>query len=86
MKRKTKKQDAMEVVGTMMSTPMKDINPIAMEYLKYLSSKMGFCGEVCVTAYAAYCQAILGLPCKDPSYKLSVKDKQWFIDKGYVKI
>ena len=85
MKRNKKKQDAMDVVGTMMSTPMNQLPPIAIEYVKHMSSLYGFCGEVCVTAYAAYVQAILGLPCKDPSYKLSEKDRQWFIDKGYNK-
>jgi hypothetical protein len=72
-------------VRTMMMTPMNQLPPIAIEHVKHLSSIYGFCSEICVSAYANYCQAVLDLPCKTPSYKMSDKDKQWFIEKDYIK-
>ena len=65
-------------VTEMMSTSMNKLPLAAIDYLKYLSSTQGFCGEICVTAYAYYCQAILGMKCSDPSYKITKEAKQWF--------
>lgn len=78
------KKDTMSVVSTMMETKMSEISPIAIDYVKYMSSKYGFCGEVMVTGFAHYCQAVLGLPCEDPDYRIKPEDRQWFIDNGHV--
>jgi hypothetical protein len=67
-----------DVVSEMMSTPMRQLPKPAIDYLKHLSSMMGFCGEVCVTAYYHYLQAIDGMECKDDGYKLSGEDKIWW--------
>jgi hypothetical protein len=77
VKKKTKR-DTMDVVSEMMMIPMNQLPQIAMEHLKYISSKIGFCGETCVTSYAAYCQAILKLPCKNKSYTIDEDSKEWF--------
>jgi hypothetical protein len=73
-----RKRDAMEEAMIMMHLPMSSLPKISLDYLKELSSKVGFCGEVCVTAYAAYCQAILGMPCEDEGYKIEPDAKKWF--------
>lgn len=78
------KKDTMSVVSVMMESKMSGISPIAIEYLKHMSRIYGFCGEVMVTAFAHYCQAVLGLPCDNPDYRISDEDRQWFIDNGHV--
>lgn len=78
------KKDTMSVVSTMMSMKMKDINPIAIKYLNFLSKKYGICGEIMVTALAHYCQAILGLPCENPDYKITYEGSKWFYDNEYI--
>lgn len=79
------KQDTMSEVSEMMQTPTMSIDPIAMEYVKHLSSIYGFCGEMMVTAFAHYCQAVKELPCDNPDYKMTDQDKEWFIQKGYIQ-
>ncbi len=32
----------------------KDLPPMATAYLKHLASRVGMCGEVCITAYTTY--------------------------------
>jgi len=78
-------KDAMDEVSVMMGIPMNQLPEPAIEYCRALSAEIGFCGEVCVTAYAAYCQAVLKLPCNDHSYIISDKARKWFEDKGYCK-
>jgi len=82
----TEKKDTMSVVSTMMETKMNEISPIAIEYLKYISKIYGFCGEVMVTAFAHYCQAVLGLPCDDPDYKITEEGVKWFKENKYDSI
>jgi hypothetical protein len=83
MKKKTMPVDAMSEVAKMMATPMNQLPAIANDYLKDLSKMVGFCGEVCVTAYAAYCQAVLKMPCENPLYKIEDDAKEWFATRGY---
>lgn len=78
------KKDTMSVVSVMMETKMSEISPIAIDYVKYMSSKYGFCGEVMVTGFAHYCQAVLGLPCDNPDYRIKPEDRQWFKDNGHI--
>jgi hypothetical protein len=78
------KKDTMSVVSTMMETKMSQTSPIALEYLQFLSKKYGFCGEIIVTAFAHYCQAVLGLPCDNPDYRITNEGVNWFLDNGYV--
>lgn len=74
---------ALEKAQEMMLLPMKDLPKEALEYLKYLSNKVGMCMEVCLTAYCAYNQMVLNMPCNDDLYIVSSVEKQWWIDNGY---
>lgn len=76
------KKDTMSVVSKMMETKMNEISPLAIEYVKFISSKYGFCGEVMVTGFAHYCQAILGLPCDNPDYRINEEGTKWFTDNN----
>ena len=73
-----KKIDTMTKVSQMMGTIMSQNPEPANEYLRYLSSRYGFCGEMIVTAYAHYCQAVLNLPCNNPSYVINEEGVNWF--------
>lgn len=70
--------DAMIEAGRMMQTPMNQLPPLAMDYLKDLAGRIGICGEVYVTAYAAYCQAVLKMPCSDPLYVIPPSEQVWW--------
>ena len=59
---------AQERASEMMSMKIKDLPLLAKEYLIDLSSRVGFCGEVCLTAYATYAQLEEGLKCDDDLY------------------
>jgi len=65
--------------------PIKDLPKEAIEYLKFLSSKVGMCMEVCLTAYCAYNQAVLNMPCDDALYILQDTEdgRKWFVAMGY---
>ena len=68
----------------MMRLPMKDLPELAMEFLKHLSNKVGYCMETCLTAYATYNQMVLKMECEDELYKITQPDLiQWWEDKGY---
>ena len=45
--------------------PMKDVPPLALDFLRHLAKKVGMCGEVCITAFAVYAQCVEGLTCSD---------------------
>lgn len=77
------KKDTMSVVSKMMSSKMGEVSPIAIEYIKFMSSKYGFCGEIMVTAFAHYCQAVLGLPCENEGYKITEEGIEWFTNNGH---
>ena len=74
----TKTRDTMDEVSVMMKLKQSETDPLALAYVNYLSSKYGFCGEIMVTGFAHYCQAILNLPCKDESYKINNDGIEWF--------
>lgn len=59
-------------------TRVCDIPDKAKEYNRFLCQKYGGCGEVTVTAYAHYAQAIEKLKSKDSSYKIDKEGKKWF--------
>lgn len=72
------KLDIKTHVGDLMLTPMNQTPQIARDYIKYLSSKYGFCGEIAVTAFYHYCQAILKLKTQDNLYKIDKEGREWF--------
>jgi len=71
-------KDAMRTAETMMGMPMNETPKLALEYLRYLSSKYGFCGETCITAWAHYAQEILGQKCNNESYLIDDEGIEWF--------
>ena len=70
--------DCMKMVQSMMTQPMNTIPPKANEYLTYLSKIYGFCGEMMITAYAHYYQAVHDKTCSDPEYKINEEGINWF--------
>ena len=80
------KKLAVEEAGKMMMLPIKDLPALAHEFLQFLSKKVGFCGETCMTAFAAYNQVVLKMECEDNCYKLTEPDLlKWWEEKGYVR-
>jgi hypothetical protein len=74
----TEDNDCMKLVQSMMTQPMNTIPLKANEYLTYLSKIYGFCGEMMITAYAHYLQAVHGKTCKTNDYKITEEGKKWF--------
>jgi hypothetical protein len=67
-----------EMVSEMMETSWNDLPPKAVEYVKKLSSKIGFCGETCVTAFFDYCQLELGMTTDDDLYEVDELRQLWY--------
>lgn len=65
----------------MMNIKMGELPPLAVEFLRHLASKVGYCGEVCLTAFAVYAQCVEGLPCDDDLYEARPEDRQWFSER-----
>ena len=61
-------KDAVQRAYELMLLPMRDAPLMARMYLQNLSSRVGVCGEVCMTAYATYAQLTEKLPCTDDLY------------------
>lgn len=61
--------------------PMKDVPPLALDFLGHLAKKVGMCGEVCITAFAVYAQCVEGLPCSDSLYTARPEDREWFAER-----
>ena len=47
-----------------------DVPPKAHLYVEALASKLGFCGEICLTGFAHYAQREEGLACIEQDYIL----------------
>ena len=72
------KKDAAEKAAEMMRKTMGELPTLAIEYCRYLSKKVGYCMETCMTAYAHYCQAVLGMKCGNELYAIDDPGKRWF--------
>jgi hypothetical protein len=75
-------KDAVERGVQLATIPMKDVPPLAIEFLRHLAKKVGMCGEVCITAFAVYAQCVEGLPCDDDLYRARPEDIEWFSGKS----
>jgi len=62
----------------MMEIPMNQLPELAVDFLRKTSKEVGYCGEVCLTCFAAYAQCVENLPCEDDLYKASKEDRAWF--------
>jgi len=62
---------AMERAGVLFfHTAGKDVPVLAREYVSILAKQLGGCGEVYLTAFAHYAQAVEGLKCTEEDYLL----------------
>ncbi len=52
----------------MMALPMNQLPESALKYAALLSERYGMCGEMFVSAWAAYAQIVEELPCNDDLY------------------
>ena len=65
----------------LLHTEMGNVPNIALEYVRYLSNKVGMCMEVMLTAFTIYAQCVENLPCSSSLYLVSEEDNLWFEDK-----
>ena len=70
---------ALSKASAMMNVPIGQLPYAAVMYSKFLSKKYGFCGEVLITAYAAYAQKMEAYECAEAEYKVSEQDWDDFI-------
>jgi hypothetical protein len=70
--------DAVARASQLMSAPPRERPVLALEYARHLASSLGLCGEIVVTAFAAYAQAVEGLPCADSLYQIGDSEREWF--------
>lgn len=64
----------------LMTIPVSKLPPLALEFAKHLCGQIGMCGEVLITAYAAYAQCVESCPCDDSVYDGS-SYQHWFDDR-----
>lgn len=64
----------------MMSVPIKDLPPVAVDFCHKLCRELGGCLEVYLTAWTVYAQCVEGLKCSDDLYKARDVDVAWFRD------
>ena len=76
-------QDAVDRAQELLSVPMSQLPPLALEFVKKLCSEAGGCIEVFLTAYAVYAQCVEGLPCADDLYQVRPEHREWFSERGH---
>ncbi len=72
------KKNAVDRAVEMMRIKQSELPPLALGFARHLGRQLGMCGEVYITAFAAYAQAIEKLPCDDDLYTLRADAQQWF--------
>jgi len=70
--------DAHRRAMQMMNMPSKALPKRARDYADYLGRIYGLCGEVILSAFCHYAQAVEGLPCKNEMYKIDAQGVQFF--------
>ena len=68
----------------MLRMKIKDIPPLAIEHLTYLSNKIGTCLEVILTVLTVYAQIVEGLVCTDEQYLPDHDAISWYTGKGFL--
>lgn len=74
--------DAVKRGMEMLFIPQNKLPPLAYEYARHLCNKLGMCGEVYLTAFAAYAQCVEGLGCDDDGYEASDEAVEWFAQRA----
>lgn len=69
---------ALDRAKDLMAVPLGQLPCLALACAKMFSDRMGMCGEVCLTAYAAYAEIIEGLPADDPAYEADDATREFF--------
>jgi len=70
-------QRALELINA----PISDVPNLAYEYVKYILSSYGRCGEIFIKAFSHYAQAIENLSCEDIRMEIDEEGKRWFRDR-----
>lgn len=52
--------------------------PLARDYHDAFCRRVGLCGEMSLTAFAAYAEIVEGLPADDPEYAAEPDARAWF--------
>jgi hypothetical protein len=74
--------DALGRAMELMTTPIRDLPRLAVEYRNELGRRYGLCGEVCITAFAAYAQCVEGYPVSaDAAYRAGSIEEAWFAER-----
>jgi len=75
--------DALEWAGHVFSCSSQWKLPYAaIEYAHAMCKRFMGCGEVCITAFAHFAQAVCHLPCKDAAYRIDPEGQGWFDNNG----
>lgn len=70
--------EAVDRAVEMMKIPMNELPKRAIGYAKFMCNKYMMCGEVLLTSWAHYAQAVEGLECDDDLYKITEEGKEFF--------
>ena len=70
--------ECMDKAVKMMGAPMTELPKPAVAYARYLCDKYGMCGEVFLTAWAHYLQAVEGLDEDDSLYQIDDVGAEFF--------
>lgn len=62
----------------MLDMPGNAIPQLALNYMNYLTQKLGASLEISLTAFAHYNQAIENMSCKDRAYEIDEQGRKWF--------
>ena len=65
--------------------PMGMLPPLALKYAHELGRKYGLCGEVYLTAFAHYAQAVEKLKCSDSLYRIGKEGRAFFAANNKVE-
>ena len=57
---------------------MSQLPPMAYDYMRHLARQIGACGEVMLTAYAAYAELVEGCEPADAEYAANADAIAWF--------
>ena len=76
-------KSAEENAGEMLRVPMNELPDVSVEFLNFISKKIGICLETCFTAYVYYSVFVLNMKCIDDSYIHSEWMNEWWNTRGY---
>jgi hypothetical protein len=78
LNKKPTSKSALQRAQELMGVPQRELPPVALGYLYHQNNKYGACGEVTLTAFAHYAQAVEGLKTSNVMYKIDLEALNWF--------